>query len=163
MVRRRLRSGDVERHPQLHGGSRGARRPTYEDEVDAVGDPRSDHARWTAFGYGRLRCSRRQFGIMADKRRVGYMFTDDPTCDRVASRHRKRSIDKARSAVGLDDVRLHDLRHFQATQLLDAGVPVPTVAARLGHADGTTTMRIYAHRTRRADQQAADVVARLLD
>jgi integrase len=32
----------------------------------------------------------------------------------------------------------------------------------LGHADGTTTMRIYAHRTRGADQQAADVVGRML-
>ncbi len=49
-------------------------------------------------------------------------------------------------------------RHFQATQLLSAGVPVPTVAARLGHADGTTTMKIYAHRTKKAGQQAADVV-----
>ena len=47
-------------------------------------------------------------------------------------------------------------------QLLDAGVPVPTVAARLGHADGTTTMKIYAHRTRRADEQAARVVAEFL-
>ena len=55
-------------------------------------------------------------------------------------------------------MRLHDLRHWQATQLLDAGVPVSTVAARLGHADGTTTTKIYAHRTERADEQAADVV-----
>jgi len=42
-------------------------------------------------------------------------------------------------------IRLHDLRHWQATQMLDAGVPLPTVAARLGHASGTTTMKIYAH------------------
>jgi integrase len=53
-----------------------------------------------------------------------------------------------------------DLRHFHATQLLDAGVPVPTVATRVGHSDGTTTMKmIYAHRTRRADEHAAAVVA----
>ncbi len=103
-------------------------------------------------------------GVAADKRRAGYVFTDDPTGatawrpDTAYSRWVK-----ARATVGLTGVRLHDLRHFQATQLLDAGVPVPTVAARLGHADGTTTMKIYAHRTRRADQQAADVVARLLD
>ena len=59
-------------------------------------------------------------------------------------------------------IRIHDLRHWQATQLLDAGVPVPTVAARLGHADGTTTMKVYAHRTKRADEQAAAVVADVL-
>jgi hypothetical protein len=40
---------------------------------------------------------------------------------------------------------------------------VPTVATRRGHSDGTTTLKIYAHRTRKADQQAADVVGNLLD
>ena len=93
------------------------------------------------------------------------MFTDDPDRhDRVASGHGERSMGEGEGGRRISlAIRLHDLRHFQATQLLDAGVPVPTVAARLGHADGTTTMKIYAHRTRRADQQAADVVARLLD
>ena len=65
-------------------------------------------------------------------------------------------------AAGVIGVRLHDLRHWQATQLLDAGVPVPTVAARLGHADGTTTMKIYAHRTVRGDEMAAEVVGAAL-
>ena len=70
---------------------------------------------------------------------------------------------RARKAAGVrSTIRLHDLRHWQATQLLDAGVPVPTVAARLGHADGTTTMKVYAHRTKRADEQAATVVAAAL-
>ncbi len=105
-----------------------------------------------------------KFGIAAEARRAGYVFTDDPT---GATAWRPDTANArwewARAAVGLTAVRLHDLRHFQATQLLDAGVPVPTVAARRGHADGTTTMKIYAHRTRRADQQAADVVGRLLD
>ena len=63
---------------------------------------------------------------------------------------------------GAAGVRLHDLCHWQATALLDAGVPLPTVASRLGHRDLTTTGRMYAHRTQRADQQAADVVDRLL-
>ncbi len=60
-------------------------------------------------------------------------------------------------------IRLHDLRHWQATQLLDSGVPLPTVAARLGHASGTTTLRIYAHRTAGADTQAAEVIGDLLN
>ena len=70
--------------------------------------------------------------------------------------------ERTRRGVGAAGVRLHDLRHWQATQLLDAGVPVPTVAARLGHADGTTTMKIYAHRTERADEHAAHVVGAAL-
>ena len=41
--------------------------------------------------------------------------------------------------------RLHDLRHLHATTLLLAGVPVHVVAARLGHADPTMTLRVYSH------------------
>ena len=40
--------------------------------------------------------------------------------------------------VALDNVRLHDLRHFAATRLLAAGVPVRTVSGRLGHANAPT-------------------------
>ena len=50
-----------------------------------------------------------------------------------------------RKQAGLDGVRLHDLRHVHATQLLAAGVPVRTVSGReaadviadlLGESDG---------------------------
>jgi integrase len=103
-------------------------------------------------------------GVDDDTRRAGYVFSFDADGagawrgDTVSARW-----ERARRAAGIGGVRLHDLRHWQATQLLDAGVPVPTVAARLGHADGTTTMKIYAHRTERADEQAALVVGAALD
>lgn len=35
--------------------------------------------------------------------------------------------------VGIDNARLHDLRHYVATRLLGSGVDVRTVAGRLGH------------------------------
>ncbi|WP_206641932.1 hypothetical protein [Nonomuraea polychroma] len=37
--------------------------------------------------------------------------------------------------------RLHDLHHIHATTLLPAGVPVHVVAAGLGHADPSITLR----------------------
>jgi integrase len=40
----------------------------------------------------------------------------------------------ARRAAGLPHFRLHDLRHFMATQMLAAGVPIATVSQRLSHA-----------------------------
>jgi integrase len=64
--------------------------------------------------------------------------------------------------LGLDHVRLHDLRHFQATELIAAGVDVRTVAGRLGHADPSTTLRVYAAFMEPADQGAAKVIGRLL-
>lgn len=45
----------------------------------------------------------------------------------------------------LPPIRLHDLRHTHATLLLKAGVPAHVVAARLGHADASITLRVYAH------------------
>lgn len=102
-------------------------------------------------------------GLSSEQRRSGYIFAMDPTGQRAWRPDSDERWAKTRLAAGLSaSVRLHHLRHFQATQLLDAGVPVPTVAARLGNADGTTTMKIYAHRTQRADQQAADIVGKLL-
>jgi len=65
--------------------------------------------------------------------------------------------------VGLSDVRLHDLRHFAATRLLAAGVPVNTVAGRLGHANASTTLNVYAHFLQSSDESAAQVLGSLLD
>jgi len=46
---------------------------------------------------------------------------------------------------GAPPARLHDLRHLHATTLLLAGVPVHVVAARLGHADPSITLKVYAN------------------
>jgi integrase len=54
------------------------------------------------------------------------------------------------------DTTLHKLRHYNATELIAAGVDVRTVAGRLGHAGGgTTTLRVYAAWVNEADQRAA--------
>ncbi len=49
---------------------------------------------------------------------------------------------RVRDSLGLKEVRLHDLRHFTATQLIGAGVDVRTVAGRLGHSDPSVTLRV---------------------
>lgn len=54
--------------------------------------------------------------------------------------------------------RLHDLRHLQASMLLDAGEAVTVVAARLGHRDTATTLKVYSHLMPGADTRAATVV-----
>ena len=60
----------------------------------------------------------------------------------------------------LPRARLHDLRHVHATTLLLAGVPVHVVAARLGHADPSITLRVYAHVISNQLTEAADIFAR---
>jgi integrase len=60
-------------------------------------------------------------------------------------------------------VRLHDLRHAHAAQLLAAGVPVRTVSGRLGHANAMTTLNVYAHVLEESDERAAQVIGEILD
>jgi integrase len=55
--------------------------------------------------------------------------------------------------------RLHDLRHWHASLLLNAGEAPVVVAERLGHRDPSTTHRFYAHALPRADIRAAGIVA----
>jgi len=70
---------------------------------------------------------------------------------------------KLRDELGLPHVRLHDLRHFVATRLLDAGVPVRSVSERLGHASATTTLTTYAAAVPATDRVAADIMGGLVD
>jgi integrase/transposase len=49
-----------------------------------------------------------------------------------------------RTAIGIPDVRLHDLRHSFASDALMGGVPLAIVGQMLGHRQPTTTKR-YAH------------------
>jgi integrase len=65
--------------------------------------------------------------------------------------------------LGVEGVRLHDLRHFTATQMLAAGVPVKTVAGRLGHSNAATTLNVYAHALESSDVDAALLLGRILN
>jgi integrase len=70
---------------------------------------------------------------------------------------------RLRTGVGLDAARLHDLRHFVATQLIGAGHDIRTVSGRLGHAQTSTTLNTYAAFLSGRDRAAADQLAALLD
>jgi integrase len=49
---------------------------------------------------------------------------------------------------------LHSLRHTHASELLDAGVPLPVVSARLGHSSIRVTADTYAHAIHGQDDEA---------
>lgn len=54
------------------------------------------------------------------------------------------TINKAARALGLH-VTPHDFRHYRATQMLEEGAPLEAIQDILGHADISTTKRVYAH------------------
>jgi integrase len=53
----------------------------------------------------------------------------------------------------------HELRHFAATTAIGAGTDVRTVAGRLGHADASVTLRVYAHALEARDRDMAQVLS----
>ncbi|HEX7361406.1 MAG TPA: site-specific integrase, partial [Bryobacteraceae bacterium] len=60
------------------------------------------------------------------------------------------------------DIRFHDLRHTHASELLRRGVPLRTVSQRLGHANPTVTLNIYAHVMSGDDEKAADTTETMI-
>jgi integrase len=54
----------------------------------------------------------------------------------------------------------HELRHFSATTGIAGGADVRTVAGRLGHADPSVTLRVYAHALEARDRDLASMLGR---
>lgn len=69
---------------------------------------------------------------------------------------------QVRRAAGLPKVRLHDLRHYVATQLIGSGQDPRSVAGRLGHIDPSMTLRTYSHVLDEKDRQSADTLGALV-
>ena len=86
-----------------------------------------------------------------DREKYGSLYRDDgfvcvredgtPIHPAYLTRRFKRIAEKN----GLPVIRLHDLRHSAATNLLAMGFSVKDVSVWLGHADVTTTLNIYSH------------------
>ncbi|MES2922129.1 MAG: site-specific integrase [Verrucomicrobiota bacterium] len=56
------------------------------------------------------------------------------------------ALEGACERLGLDHLRVHDLRHIFATRCLESGVDFPTLAGWLGHKDGgILAAKVYGH------------------
>ncbi len=64
---------------------------------------------------------------------------------------------RVRREAGIEDVRLHDLRHTMASHAVMNGVPVPVVSRLLGHSNVKMTLR-YAHLADRDIEAASERV-----
>ena len=64
--------------------------------------------------------------------------------------------------AGLPVIRLHDLRHTNASLALDAGVDLKVVSERLGHSQIAITADLYTHVNSGPGRAAADQIARAL-
>ena len=122
-----------------------------------------DEGSIAALGQHRERCRQRARSCGVTLAESGHVFSPDPDGSQpwVPNEVTKKFI-RVRRSIGLDSVRLHDLRHFTATRLLSEGVPVRTVSGRLGHANAATTLGVYAHFVEESDRDAAEKIGSIL-
>ena len=101
-------------------------------------------------------------GVLDSLERTGRWVFPASSADRPAS---KRWLDgfwwRLRAEAGLDDVRLHDLRHTHASIALRLGETVLAIGRLLGHADPETTLK-YTHPADAAAMEAAETVGAIL-
>jgi integrase len=90
-------------------------------------------------------------------RSVPWVFTHDGV-NPWRTDYLTREFIRLRRRIGIDNIRLHDLRHFVATELLGSGVDIRTVSGRLGHARASTTLDKYAAFLPARDREAADIM-----
>lgn len=64
--------------------------------------------------------------------------------------------------INLRKVRLHDLRHTNATMMLLGGTDMKTVSKRLGHTDIKISMNRYSHVLEEMDQQASENISNIM-
>ena len=68
---------------------------------------------------------------------------------------------RSREAAGIDDVRIHDLRHSFASIAVSGGLTLPLIGKLLGHRKSATTER-YAHLADDPIRAANEEIAQLL-
>ena len=69
----------------------------------------------------------------ATPERMAFVFSDDGGATAWKPNRVTKAFLRHRRAAGLRPFRLHDLRHFMATEMLHAGVPLVIVSRRLDH------------------------------
>ncbi len=69
-----------------------------------------------------------------------------------------REIKRITEKVGLQQIRVHDLRHSDASMLIELGVSPLEIAERLGHESVKTTLDTYSHLYPDKDLKLADAL-----
>ena len=89
---------------------------------------------------------------------TGYVFVQEngEPLDIGTPTHLFKKLSKR---AGLRSIRLHDLRHLHATELLRLGEPLHVVSDRLGHKDPMVTATIYAHVSNEQGESASNTFA----
>ncbi len=95
--------------------------------------------------------------IQDNGRMMGYSTPYETLQDTIKRYNRDKPVEEQ-----LPLISFHGLRHTSATLLIASQQDVKTVSQRLGHAQTSTTMNIYAHALQESDRKAADALETML-
>ncbi|MCH2504754.1 MAG: tyrosine-type recombinase/integrase, partial [Dehalococcoidia bacterium] len=73
-----------------------------------------------------------------------------------------RAFQSFAKRLGLQGAKVHDLRHFHASVMLQNGESLLLVSKRLGHASIRTTRDVYGHLLRGWQTEAANAFAKAM-
>ncbi len=85
-----------------------------------------------------------------------YIFTS-PKGKPIQPNNLRRAFRKVLKTAGIEDLRIHDLRHTFGTRLAQAGVDIYTIAKLLGHKDIRMTQR-YAHHSTQSLRRGIEIL-----
>ena len=95
--------------------------------------------------------------IQENGKQMSYSTPYSAFQDTIARYNAGKEADKQLPAIPF-----HGLRHTSATLLIASKQDVRTVSSRLGHAQASTTMNIYAHALQETDRKAVNALERML-
>lgn len=70
----------------------------------------------------------------------------------------RRQFDRYAEKAGVKRIRIHDLRHSNASLLINKGKNILIVSKRLGHGDIMQTLNTYSHLFPNAQKQIIDAI-----
>ncbi len=120
--------------------------------------PKNGHRRTVYVGTETLSLLRQLRTEQAAKAFSAYVFTQEGSPEPMHPQSPTRYLKKLSARCGLADLHPHKLRHTFASVAITNGADVASVSEALGHADKSTTLRMYTHASAESISRTGQIV-----
>lgn len=86
-----------------------------------------------------------------------YVFTQEGSSEPIHPQTPTRYMQKFAKRYGIEHLHPHKLRHSFASVAIVNGADIASVSEKLGHADKSTTLRLYTHADQESIKQASNI------
>lgn len=121
--------------------------------------PKSGHSRSVPVGADDLRLLKQLRTEQAASCVSKWVFTHDGAPEPIHPDNPTRYLKNFAKRAGVDNLHPHKLRHTFASIAITNGADVASVSETLGHADKSTTLRMYTHADEASKRRTVNIVA----